>query len=285
MLCMVKIPEGAGAPTPFTPRRGRPAQRADSGNAQVQSLDRALTLLEEIAQHDQGVGLTDLAQAVALAPSTAHRLLKSMQNRDFVRQDAERGLWFIGVRAFAVGNAFARSRDITSLARPVMWALMEQVGESVNLAVLDDDEPVYLSQVECHQMMRAHALPGGRPPVHCSGVGKALLAYVPEDRVRAVLARRDLRPQTPKTITDVDVFAAALNQVRERGYAVDDEEQSLGMRCVASAVFDENGDAVAALSITGPTARINDARLEAFGDAVRAAADDLSTRIGGRRPE
>jgi IclR family acetate operon transcriptional repressor len=282
---MDKTTGGAVAPSPLQPRRGRPAQRTDAGNPQVQSLDRALALLEAIAGHDQGIALTDLAQAARLAPSTAHRLLKSMQARDFVRQDAERGLWFIGARAFMVGNAFARSRDIAGLARPVMWPLMEKVGESVNLAVLDNDEPVYLSQVECRQMMRAHALPGARPPIHCSGVGKALLAYLPGDRVAAVLSRRLLRRYTDKTITDAASFARKLQEVRTRGFAVDDEEQSLGMRCVAAAVFDENGDAVAALSVTGPTARISDAKLAEIGQAVREAADDLSARIGGQRPD
>ena len=282
---MEKTTEGAVAPTPLTPRRGRPALRTDAGNPQVQSLDRALGLLEAIAGHDQGIALTDLAQAVRLAPSTAHRLLKSMQSRDFVRQDAERGLWFIGARAFMVGNAFARSRDIAGLARPVMWPLMAKVGESVNLAVLDNDEPVYLSQVECRQMMRAHALPGARPPIHCSGVGKALLAYLSGDRVAAVLSRRGLRRFTDKTITDAGSFARKLQEVKVRGFAVDDEEQSLGMRCVAAAVFDENGDPVAALSVTGPTARISDAKLTEIGNAVRQAADDLSARIGGQRPD
>jgi IclR family acetate operon transcriptional repressor len=276
--------QGAMAPTPFAPRRGRPAQRPEAAGAQVQSLDRALTLLEKVAESAQGVALTDLAQAAGLAPSTAHRLLKSMQSRDFVRQDAERGLWFVGVRAFVVGNAFARARDITVLARPVMWELMEKVGESVNLAVLDDDEPVYLSQVECRQMMRAHALPGARAPVHCSGIGKALLAWLPSARVQAVLVRRGLRRYTEKTITEPARLAAELATVRARGYAIDDEEHSLGMRCVAAPVFDESGDAVAALSMTGPTARISDAALPELGVVVRAAAADLTARIGGRQP-
>lgn len=200
----------------------------------------------------------------------------------FVSQDEERGLWFVGVKAFTVGSAFVRARDFVAIARPFMRELMELSGETVNLAVLDQDEPVYLTQIECRQMIRAHALPGVRPPAHCSGVGKALLATLPEARVAALAQRRGLPRYTPKTIVTLAALREELARVRERGWAVDDEEHSLGMRCVASVLRDEHGEAIAAISLTGPAARMTDARLPELGAAVRATALKITLALGGR---
>jgi IclR family acetate operon transcriptional repressor len=265
-------------------RRGRPAAAASSRDAAgaVQSLDRALNLLEEVSRHEQGVTLTDLAQSTGLAPSTAHRLLRTLESRDYLRQDEQRGLWFVGVRAFTVGSAFVRMRDIVAIARPLMRQLVDDVGESANLAVLDNGQPVYLSQIECRQMIRAHALPGARAMPHCSGVGKALLSFLPAERARTILRETGMPALTDKTITTIRDYMAALETVRAQGYAVDDEEQSPGMRCVAAVIHDEYGDPVAAVSVTGPSARIDDRRIALLGARVKAAAAAITEAIGGR---
>jgi IclR family transcriptional regulator, acetate operon repressor len=264
-------------------RRGRPARASEGKQAgQVQSLVRALRLLEHLSLHEHGVSLTEAAQAVGLAASTAHRLLRSLEQMGYVAQDEESGLWFVGVKAFTVGSAFVRARDLVAIARPFMRELMEQSGETVNLAVLDHDEPVYLTQVECHQMIRAHALPGGRAPIHCSGVGKALLATLPEARVAAIAQRRGLPRHTEKTLTNLAALRVELERVRARGWAVDDEEHSLGMRCVASVLRDEHGEAIAAISLTGPSARVTGERLEELGAMVRATAAKITAALGGR---
>lgn len=272
-----------GAARGASKRRGRPAHGPAGKRAgQVQSLARALTLLEHLSQHEHGVSLTEAAQAAGLAASTAHRLLRSLEHMDYVAQDEERGLWFVGVKAFTVGSAFVRARDIVAIARPFMRELMERSGETVNLAVLDHDEPVYLTQIECHQMIRAHALPGGRAPIHCSGVGKALLATLSEARVAAIAQRRGLPRHTERTLTSLAALCAELERVRARGWAVDDEEHSLGMRCVASVLRDEHGDAIAAISLTGPSARVTDDKLAELGAMVRAAASRITAALGGR---
>lgn len=247
----------------------------------MQSLDRAFNLLEVISGHADGIALTELAQRTALPPSTAHRLLKSLEQRGYLRQDEERGLWFIGVTAFVVGSAFIRSRDIVAISRPSMRRLMEDLGESVNLAVLEGSVAIYLSQIECRQMIRAHALPGGRAPLHGSGVGKALLAALPHERAAELLTGRTLPALTPNTLTSRAKVLDGLEAVRRTGYAVDDEEQSLGMRCVAAAIRDENAEPVAAVSITGPSARVTLARIEAIGGRVLAAAEEITRNIGG----
>lgn len=280
---MVELIDPDERSRPTARRRGRPAGPSTVPAGQVQSLDRAFNLLEVISGHAHGIALTELAQRTGLPPSTAHRLLKSLEQRSYLRQDEERGLWFIGVKAFVVGSAFIRSRDIVAIARPPMRRLVEDLGESANLAVLESGEAIYLSQIECRQMIRAHALPGGRAPLHGSGVGKALLAALAPERAEALVTGLLMPALTPNTLTTRKGLLAALNVVRRAGYAVDDEEQSLGMRCVAAAIFDENAEPVAAVSITGPSARVSTERIDGIGARVRAAAEEITDAIGGLR--
>lgn len=247
----------------------------------VQSLTRALKLLNVLAGSDQGLTLSEIAQRAALAVSTTHRLLSTLQQENFVRFDPERGLWTVGVQSFIVGSAFLRSRDLTSIARPVMWQLMERSGETVNLAVEDRGEAIYIAQIECRKTMRAIAKPGGRAPMHASGVGKALLAGLPDEEVDRIIALNGLPPATEKTISTPGQLRADLRLIRKRGFAIDDEESAIGLRCIAASVLDEFGRSTAALSLSGPTARIGDELLEPLSDAVRAAAAQITAAIGG----
>jgi IclR family acetate operon transcriptional repressor len=248
----------------------------------VQSLARALGLLNALAAQDAGLALSEVARRVGLAVSTAHRLLTTLQQEGFVRFDEERGVWIVGVQAFIVGSAFLRARELTVLARPVMRRLMERSGETVNLAVEDRGEAIYVAQVECRKMMRAIARPGGRAMMHASGVGKALLAAMSVEEVEAITALHGLPIETAKTIGSVESLRAELDRVRQRGYAVDDEENAVGLRCVAAAIYDEHAKPIAALSLSGPTARIDDAMIAPLGLAVREAADDITHAFGGR---
>ncbi|HLI13512.1 MAG TPA: IclR family transcriptional regulator C-terminal domain-containing protein [Alphaproteobacteria bacterium] len=270
----------------FPKRRGRAPRRAPGeGTGHVQSLTRGLTLLERLSEERYGISLTDLAQRVGLAPSTTHRLLKSLEKMKFVYQDEERGLWYVGVKAFSVGTAFLRDRDFVSVARRFMRRLMEESGESVNLAVLDAGEVVFLSQVECRQMMRALAPPGGRVGAHCSGVGKALLSVLPDAEIAAILHRRGLPRFTRNTVDTPARLKQDLALARERGYALDDEEQAIGLRCVAAPIHDEYGEPLAAISLSGPKARITDDRIPALGMLVKRVAGEITAALGGRPPE
>lgn len=266
-------------------RRGRPrGGGARRDTTQVQAINRALTLLEAMSRSPQGIALTALAEQVDLAPSTTHRLLKSLEQMRFVQHDDERSLWLIGVNAFAVGNAFLEARDFVAIARPFMRRLMEESGESVNLAVLDGDTAVYLSQVECREMMRALARPGGKAPLHSSAVGKALLAARPAEERRALVGRLTLTAFTEKTIARPDALLDALDDSAARGWAVDDEEYALGLRCVAAALYNEHGEPVAAVSLSGPSARVTDERLAELGTLVARTAREITAALGGREP-
>lgn len=267
-------------------RRGRPAAEGNGsgGDSGVRSLSRALSLLEDVAAHAEGVTLGDLAQRAGLAPSTAHRLLKTLESRRFVTQDAERGLWFTGVRAFIVGTGFLRNRDMVGIARPFMYRAMEESGESVNLAILDGTETIYLSQVESRQMMRALAPPGGRAPLHASGVGKAILAGLAPDAAGEKIRSLTFVEYTDKTVRNGVALMDDIARARTSAYAVDDEEHAVGLRCVASPVFNEYEEPVAAISISGPQARIPDERLPELGALIGRIAKAITGAIGGKQP-
>lgn len=267
-------------PAPFTLRKAPAAERSDH----VQSLVRALGLLNRVAAADEGVTLTELAQGAGLSSSTAHRLLTTLEGERYVQFDPERRRWSVGVQCFTSGSAFLKTRSLVGAARPHMRALMEDAAETVNLAVEDEAEAIYLGQVECRQMMRAFARPGARVPLHCSGVGKALLSAMPEARLARVLHRHGLPRVTLKTLNTVAALRADLQACRGRGYAIDDEEHAVGLRCIAAVVFNENADAVAAISLSGPMARIPDERIPALGMLVRAKADAVTAQMGGRLP-
>ncbi len=267
-------------------RAGGKPRGADAGSkgGADQSLVRALSLLDGLAASQDGTTLTKIAQQVGLAPSTAHRLLTTLEQARYAHFDAERKVWTVGVQAFATGNAFLKTRNLAAFARPHMRAMMEECEETVNLAIADQNEAFYLAQVECRHMMRAFSRPGGRVAMHCSGVGKALLSAMSEAEMSRVLYDRGLPKLTVKTITTVEALREDLAATRERGFAFDDEEHAIGLRCVASVIHNENGDAIGAVSLAGPMARIPDGRIAALGELVSRKAAVITAQIGGEQP-
>ncbi|MEQ4544700.1 MAG: helix-turn-helix domain-containing protein, partial [Pantoea agglomerans] len=188
--------------TPVPVKRGKKPRGtpvAAPAGGQVQSLTRGLTLLELIADSHGSVALTELAQQAGLPNSTTHRLLSTMQQQGFVRQVGDLGLWTIGAHAFVVGSSFLQSRNLLALVHPVLRSLMEQSGETVNLAVLDlsDHQAVIIDQVQCTQLMRMSAPIGGKLPMHASGAGKAFLAHLGDEQVTALLHQKGLHYYTP----------------------------------------------------------------------------------------
>jgi len=263
-------------------RRTASAPRAARDSGQVQSLTRALAILDTLAETTDGMTLSDVAQIVGLAPSTAHRLLTTLESRRFVRFLAGEGLWQVGVQSFVVGQAFRRSRDVVTFARPQMRQLMEASGETANLYIEEGGEAVCMAQVESRQMMRAIARPGGRVKLHCSGAGKAMLAYLPAEEIARILQSHGLSRATEKTLDTPKRLKADLEAVRARGFAIDDEEHAVGLRCVAAAVLDEEGRPLAALSVSGPSARIDETAVSMVGGLVRRAAAFVTEVVGGQ---
>jgi len=271
--------------THISKKRGRPpGPKSRVGEGKNQSLIRALTLLGKLSETPAGINSTDLSQQLGMPPATVHRLLSTFEALNFVEHDAETGLWFVGLKAFTVGKAFLEKRDFVATARPYMQSLVDQCGETVNLGVIDDDDVVFISQVESQEMMRMIVSLGSRSPIHASGVGKAMLASKSAQTVSRILQRKGLPRFTEHTIDKPGEFRTALEIIRKQGYALDDEEHAVGLRCVAASIFDENSNALAAISLSGPKARIVDNRLHELGAAVRQTADEITLALGGLKP-
>ncbi|MET0576418.1 MAG: HTH-type transcriptional regulator BhcR [Mesorhizobium sp.] len=263
-------------------QRGRPRSfNGPAENSSVQSLDRALRILAIIADAD-GLSLSEVASASGLAASTAYRMLTTMEAHGMVEFDRTDQLWSIGVETYRMGSAFLRRRKLVDRARIVMQDLMEKIGETANLGVAEDDCVVFVSQVETHQAIRAFFRPGTRSSFHASGIGKAILAHMPGDRVAAIVRKEGLEVYTPKTLANAPALARDLSQIRTRGYSVDDEERHPGMRCIAAPVFNEFGEPVAGVSISGPTVRVTLERVADIGPLVREAAAEVTRMIGGK---
>lgn len=270
----------AEADAPRRPR-GRPRAFHDkTAQNTVQSLDRAMRVLTDLSQRD-GATLTGLSEAMGEAPATLYRVLITLQGHGIVELDEAAQTWHVGPGAFRIGSAFLRRTNIVERSRPIMRDLMEATGETANLGVEQADLVLFVSQVETQASIRAFFPPGTQARMHASGIGKALLSRYPPDRVARVVAAKGLPGYTPRTLTEAGALAADLAQARARGYAVDDEERTTGMRCIAAPVFNALGEPVAGLSISGPSGRIGADRIAEIAAHVTQAAGRLSTALGG----
>jgi len=273
-------------PHRFAPptRRGRAPAKPGAVTGQVQSLTRGLSILEALANADGGLTLTDVARRVALPPSTTHRLLATLEKTGYVYQAGDLGLWYVGLQAFAVGSGFLANRDFVAQSHAYLRRLMEQSGETANLAILDGTEAVFIGQVQCREMMRLLVKLGSRVPLHASGVGKAIFAALPDEQIEAILKLRGLPKITPSTITAAETMWSALRVIRQRGWSFDDEEHALGTRCVAAPIYDEHAEPLGAISLAGPSSRLSDERIRQLGPVVAHTAEELTGRLGGRWP-
>jgi IclR family acetate operon transcriptional repressor len=266
--------------------RGRP-RGWDDKTAQntIKSLDRAMEVFEFLSEA-QGKTLSTLASQMGQSPATVYRILVTLEGRGLVEFDADEQVWHIGARAFVIGARFLRRSSLVDRARPILRKLMEQTGETANLGTERNGFVLFLGQVETHASIRAFFPPGTLSPLHASGIGKALLAYMDDDRLARLIAGTGrsapvLESFTEHTITDADALRADLAETRRRGYAIDGEEKNLGMRCIAAPVFDMTQEAVAGISVSGPTSRVGKDQMAFLSNAVMQAASELSQSIGG----
>ncbi|WP_300550947.1 HTH-type transcriptional regulator BhcR [Roseovarius sp.] len=268
--------------TPPKRARGRPkSQFSESSAGTMQSLDRALGVLVAVAREDRAT-LTDLSLALGIPTATTHRILTTLQKRDFVRFDDERQDWSIGIEAYRTGVAFLKRSNLSDVGRPVMRRLMEQTGETANLAVRDGAEVVFIGQVETQNPIRAFFPPGSRTPMHASGTGKAILAALPEDRLLTLLKGAGLKGFTSHTHVTPKALFDDLEKTRVRGWSFDRNERYDGMSCIGSAIFNDRGEPCAGVSISGPSSRFSDAHIPEFGAAVAQAAAEITHLMAGQ---
>ena len=240
----------------------------------VQSLERAFGVLELVAAQRSSMSLSELATATGLAPATLHRLARTLVDLGYLRQEPSRR-YALGPRLFLLAES--SSTMLTSFAQPHLGHLVDEIGETANLAMLDGDQVAYVAQAPGRHSMRMFTEVGRRVLPHCTAVGKALLAHSSDEDVRALLARTGLPRHTPHTLTEPDELLAQLGRIRECGYAMDEGEQEVGVRCVAVAV---PGSAIRlAMSVSGPAPRMSDELLVHAVPVLQEAAGRLGAEL------
>ena len=234
----------------------------------VQSVDRVFGLLEHLADGGGSLSLSELAVRSHLPMPTIHRLIRSLVNQGYVRQETSKR-YALGPRLIRLGES--ASRMLGSWAMPYLVELVDTYGETTNMAMLEGDACVYVAQVPSPRAMRMFTEVGRFVMPHCTGVGKAILSTLPDPDVRSLLARTGMPPRTEHTITNPDALVAALGTVRKQGYAVDDGEQELGVRCVAVPI--RGLPFRAALSVSGPSSRVTVEQVPLIAPDIQAAAN------------
>jgi DNA-binding IclR family transcriptional regulator len=246
----------------------------------VLSVLKALQLLETLADARTGLSLSDLSRRNDLHPSTAHRLLHTLAEAGYVRQETSDRNYHLGAAAINLAIAASRHTDVRTLAAPYLRQLADTTQETASLVVLDGEEIVYIAQAESTNTVRTFNSIGTRVPAYASAGGKALLAHLPLAQQELSGTRGELAPFTTNTLTDPESLQVELERIRRRGYAIDDEEYERGMRCIAAIVHDHAAAVVAALMLSGPSTRITISRLTDLAQQVQACAAELSHVLG-----
>ncbi len=248
----------------------------------VRAVQRALALLQTFLNSDNELSASEISKSLQLDPSTTFRMLVTLQTQGFVEQNSATGKYRLGVACLELGSQYLKSNDLRSRAWGVMEALRNEFGETVHLTVLDGNEVVYIEKLAgLHPIGLMSSRVGQRSPSYCTGVGKAMLAYLPRQKVRELFPRLRLARYTENTITDWDALLWALEKIRERGYAIDDQEHEAGVKCVAVPIFTHRGIA-AAMSISGPTERMdNHIQRGNLIDRLVRAGYQISAQMGG----
>ena len=269
---------------PLEPRSPSEADH-EARDGGVQSVDRALSILETLSEDDEGYRLSDLAVRTGLSASTVHRLLATLESRRFVQFDRAQSKWHVGVRSFTVGASFARRRNFSTQAIPYLRKLRDLTRETANLAVVDDEFIIVLTRMESREIMRSLTQVGGRVAMVTSGVGKAVLATYSDEDVGAVIRHHGMPRLTEKSIVRPGDLFKELEKIRKQGFALDDEEACMGLRCIAAVVYNDCAEPLAAISVSGMTSRLTDDRLPEIGQIVREVAGELTVALGGVMPK
>jgi DNA-binding IclR family transcriptional regulator len=246
------------------------------------ALDKGLNLLERVCDAPTPPRFVDLLRETGMPKATLHRMLGALLAHRLISLDPRDQTYRVGLRALEMAQRSWEGIDVRGAAADDILALGEKTGETVHLAVLDDTEVVYVDKVESRQRIRMFSAVGKRGPLHCTGVGKAILAFMDERRRQALLEGLPLKKFTAHTHTSRQGLLRHLEEIRRQGFARDLEEHELGIQCAAAPIFDHRGEVVASVSVTGPSFRITSKRVDEFAPLVVQAARNITRKLGGR---
>ncbi len=246
----------------------------------VQSVDRALSLLELLAKYEDGLGLMELSYQSNLTKSTVHRLLHTLIENGYVKQNEENGPYHLTLKMFQLGVKTVERMDILKISRPYLQRLKDRFGEVIHLVIRDDQEIVYIDKVETDHTIRMYSNIGKRGTLYSTSVGKAMLAYSHDDILHELWNNMHIEQKTEYTITTWLEFLKEIQRIRKNGYALDQEENELGVKCIGVAILDYTGLPVGAISVSGPIQRMTDSKMDEITKEILEVKKEITRELG-----
>ncbi|MEI3607239.1 IclR family transcriptional regulator [Pseudogracilibacillus sp. SE30717A] len=241
---------------------------------------RVLRILEEIAKSEEGIGVTELANRLELNKSTVYRFLATLEEEQYLEQQLTTKKYQSGIKLFELASRIVNQVDWTKDIRPFLVDLKDRVNETVHLGIIDDGEVVYIDKVECERSIRMYSRVGKRAPVYCTGVGKAILAFLSKEKQANIIENIDYTKFTASTIIDDSDLNKEIKIIRAQGFALDREEHESGVNCAAAPIFTHDGQVLGGISIAGPSSRVDEENLFELAAEVKETAQLISRRLG-----
>ena len=246
----------------------------------IGSVQRALDILDLYDQRHIELGITEIGRALDLAKSTAAGLISTLEVNGYLQQNPETRKYRLGYKLAERSGIYLAQFELRQIATPVLEELRDECNESVNLGIRDEDHIIYIERLHGMNMLGMRSEIGKREKIHSTALGKAILSSLPGKEVDAFINSHEFLPVTPHTITEPEAFKLDLERTQERGFAIDNQENELGGRCVAAPIFDFRGAPIAAVSVSVPIQRMPESEVPLFGMRVREAADEISRMLG-----
>ena len=246
------------------------------------AVERALAMLEAVSQDSEGLSNADISRKLQIPKSSASYILRTLEKQGYLNRDSETGKYRVGLKILSLSRGALSGIDVREVALPIMRHLMEKTNLTCHLAILDGPDAVYIEKVEPQGFIRMDTWVGRRMRVHATSVGKALVAHIPQEHLEKILAERGMEKRTAKTITTVPRLLKSLEKVREQGYAVDDEENNMGARCLGAPIFNQDGTIEAALGLSGTINQVNPHTMPRIIEHLKDAARHVSMQLGYR---
>jgi len=276
------MPKEKAKPVAAQEKKPKPQRDRASDPYQLQSLDRAVAVLELLGESDGPLGLADVCERMELHKSTAHRALMVLERTCLIERTPE-NRFRLGLKLYELGSRAIEQIDLRARVQPWFRKLSAQVGETVHLGVMQKTSIVYLDKVDpINRRVWLASRIGASNPVHCTAMGKAILAFLPPDAAADIIAHIRFTRFTPRTLCTPEALQRSLDRVRRRGYAIDDEEVECGVRCVGAPILNESGRPVAAVSVSGPSSRITQQSVPGIAEHLLKCCREISASLGTR---
>jgi len=249
-------------------------------NERIKSIDKVLDLLEFLSLNEQETSITKISKELHMGLSTVHRILTTLKSRGYVIQNQQTAKYRLGIKLFELGCAVQSTKRLVEITKPYLKQLSQSTNETANLAILEGKEVIYLDTIESPEILRTEIMAGTRTPAHCTALGKVLLASISDGEFQSLYKSDELPSSlTSKSISSLEELKNHLKKVKEQGYAVDREEYKIGINCIGVPIFGRNGEAIAAISITGPASRFTLNEMGKVKSKLIAISKEISNQL------